>query len=260
MGGLRPVVAVYSTFFTRAFDQANLDVALHDQPVVMVFDRAGITGDDGASHHGVLDLALSLAIPQVTVFAPSSAEEIGPMLETALSLGGPATIRFPKTPARHVAPEEVGHGLSARRVREGDGTVCLLGVGKMLAACVEAADLLAHHGVTVTVWDPRVIAPADVAMVSDAASHDLVVTAEDGIRLGGAGTHLIDAIEQRARLLGRNVPTSITLGIPKTFLAHGKPDAILAGLGLDGPGIAASVLAGLSGSALPGQRVDALEH
>jgi 1-deoxy-D-xylulose-5-phosphate synthase len=260
MGGLRPVVAVYSTFFTRAFDQANLDVALHDQPVVMVFDRAGITGDDGASHHGVLDLALSLAIPGVTVFAPSSAEEIGPMLETALSLEGPSTIRFPKTPARHVPAEEVGQGLSARKVRQGTGTVCLIGVGKMLEACLAAAELLQGEGVDATVWDPRVIAPADAVMLDDAARHLLVVTAEDGIRLGGAGTHLVDAIEQHARVLGHEVPTSITLGIPKTFLAHGKPEVILAGLGLDGQGIAASVLAGLAGSALPAQPIEALGH
>jgi 1-deoxy-D-xylulose-5-phosphate synthase len=97
-------------------------------------------------------------------------------------------------------------------------------------------------------------------MLDDAARHLLVVTAEDGIRLGGAGTHLVDAIEHEARLLGHEVPSSITLGIPKTFLTHGKPDAILAGLGLDSPGIAASVLAGLAGSALPTQRIEALEH
>jgi 1-deoxy-D-xylulose-5-phosphate synthase len=235
-------------------------VALHDQPVVMVFDRAGITGDDGASHHGVLDLALSLAIPGVTVFAPSSAEEIGPMLETALSLEGPSTIRFPKTPARHVPSEDVGQGLRARKVRQGTGTVCLIGVGKMLEACLDAAELLQGEGVDATVWDPRVIAPADGAMLDDAARHLLVVTAEDGIRLGGAGTHLVDAIEQHARVLGHEVPTSITLGIPKTFLAHGKPDVILTALGLDGPGIAASVLAGLAGSALPSQPIEALEH
>jgi 1-deoxy-D-xylulose-5-phosphate synthase len=97
-------------------------------------------------------------------------------------------------------------------------------------------------------------------MLDDAARHLLVVTAEDGIRLGGAGTHLVDAIEQHARVLEHEAPTSITLGIPKTFLAHGKPDVILTGLGLDGPGIAASVLAGLAGSTLPAQPSKALEH
>ena len=96
MGGLRPVVAVYSTFFSRAFDQANLDVGLHGSPVVFVLDRAGITGDDGPSHHGILDMALALAIPGMTVFAPSSAEEIAPMLRTALELPGPSHHSLPQ--------------------------------------------------------------------------------------------------------------------------------------------------------------------
>ena len=260
MGGLRPVVAVYSTFFTRAFDQANLDVALHGQPVVFAFDRAGITGDDGASHHGVLDLALSCSIPGMTVFAPSSAEEVAPMLEAALSLQGPATIRFPKTPARHVAPDQVGSGLEARLVRVGDGSVCFLGIGKLLAACEEAAELLEHSGISATVWDPRVVAPADPVMLADAARHQLVVTVEDGIRLGGAGTHLIDGVELTARSSGALPPSSMTLGVPKAFLAHGKPDEILAGLGLDGDGLAATVLAAMTGAPLPTVPLAGLEH
>ena len=113
MAGLRPVVAIYSTFFSRAFDQANLDVGLHGLPVVFALDRAGITGDDGPSHHGVLDLSLTLSIPGMTVFAPSSAQEVGVMLEEALSLGGPSAIRFPKTPARQARDGAVGSGLSA---------------------------------------------------------------------------------------------------------------------------------------------------
>ncbi len=117
MGGLRPVVAVYSTFFCRAFDQANLDVGLHGLPVTLVLDRAGITGDDGPSHHGILDLALTLSIPGMTVFAPSSAEEVKVMLDTALELPGPSSIRLPKTPARHVGADEVGQGLTSRRTR-----------------------------------------------------------------------------------------------------------------------------------------------
>src|SRR5205814_4256467 len=122
MGGLRPVVAVYSTFLTRAFDQTNLDVGLHRQPVVFCIDRAGITGDDGPSHHGVLDMALLLQVPGMTVFAPSSAQELGVMLADALAIDtGPVSIRWPKTAARQVAADQVGAGLCARRVREGSG-------------------------------------------------------------------------------------------------------------------------------------------
>jgi 1-deoxy-D-xylulose-5-phosphate synthase len=244
MAGLRPVVAVYSTFFTRAFDQANLDVGLHGLPVVFVLDRAGITGDDGPSHPGVLDLELCLSIPGMTVFAPSSAGEVGPMLEQALELPGPSVIRFPKTPARQAPDGVVGSGLSARRTRQGDGSVCILAVGKMLEAAEEAAGKLAGDGVDATVWDVRVVAPPDPAMLADAAGHGLVVTVEDGVRVGGAGSFLVDAL--RSSSTQRPFVPVRTLGIPRRYLAQGRPDAILSDLGLDGPGIASSVAEALS--------------
>jgi len=245
MAGMRPVVAVYSTFFSRAFDQANLDVGLHGLPVVFVLDRAGITGDDGPSHHGILDLSLALAIPGMTVFAPSSAAEVAPMLDTALSLDGPSVIRFPKTPSRQVPAEAVGHGLSARLVHRGDGTVALLAVGKMVEAAEEAAAKLAADGIDATVWDVRVVAPPDPAMLSDAVGHGLVVTVEDGIRIGGAGTFLVDAMRSRPEGQ-RPRPSTRILGVPRSYLVQGKPDLILAELGLDGPGIAATVTAALA--------------
>jgi 1-deoxy-D-xylulose-5-phosphate synthase len=241
MGGLRPVVAVYSTFFSRAFDQANLDVGLHGSPVVFVLDRAGITGDDGPSHHGILDMALALSIPGMTVFAPSAAEEVAPMLRTALELPGPSTIRFPKTAPRHVESSEVGSGLAARQVRTGDGSVCLLGVGKLLAACIEAADQLAHEGVAATVWDVRVVSPPDRDMRADAGRHALVVTAEDGVRHGGAGAFILDAMESSLEAQGLRNPLTRVLGVPRAYLAQGKADDILDGLGLNGTGIAESV-------------------
>ena len=139
MGGLRPVVAVYSTFFSRAFDQANLDVGLHGLPVVFALDRAGITGDDGPSHHGILDMALCLNIPGMTIFAPSSAQELKVMLGTALELSGPAVVRYPKGAARQVPANQVGSGLCAKLLRTGDGSVCILAVGKMVEAAEEAA-------------------------------------------------------------------------------------------------------------------------
>jgi 1-deoxy-D-xylulose-5-phosphate synthase len=241
MAGLRPVVAVYSTFWARAFDQANLDVGLHGCPVVFVLDRAGITGDDGPSHHGILDLALALSIPGMTVFAPSSAEEVEPMLRTAVELPGPCTIRVPKTAPRHVDPGDVGRGLQARQLRAGDGSVCLLGVGKTVAACLRAADELAGEGVDATVWDVRVVSPADSAMLADAARHQLVVTAEDGVRHGGAGAFLVDAMAAQVESAGLRSPATRVLGVPRQFLAQGRADDILASLGLDGTGIAESV-------------------
>ncbi len=241
MAGLRPVVAVYSTFWSRAFDQANLDVGLHGCPVVFVLDRAGITGDDGPSHHGILDLALALSIPGMTVFTPSAAEEVEPMLQAALALPGPSTIRFPKSAPRHVGPDDVGSGLEARRLRVGDGSVCLLGVGKSVGSCLSAADELASEGIDATVWDVRVVSPADVAMLEDAARHRLVVTVEDGVRHGGAGAFLIDAMSAQVESAGLAQPATRVLGVPRQFLAQGKADDILASIGLDGAGIAESV-------------------
>jgi len=239
MTGLRPVVAVYSTFFTRAFDQANLDVGLHKLPVVLVLDRAGITGDDGPSHHGVLDMALGLSIPGMTVFVPSSAPEVEAMLATALTLDGPSIIRFPKTPAPSVTPGTEGSGLEARRVREGDGSVCILAVGKMVSAAEAAARRLATEGIDVTVWDPRVVSHPDAAMLADAGRHALVVTVEDGVRQGGAGMFLAEALREGLPLGA--CPPIVTRGVPRTFLAQGKPDRILARLGLDEDGIVRTV-------------------
>jgi 1-deoxy-D-xylulose-5-phosphate synthase len=250
MGGLRPVVAVYSTFFCRAFDQANLDVGLHGLPVVFVLDRAGITGDNGPSHHGLLDLVLCLTIPGMTVFAPSSAEEVSVMLETALDLPGPSSIRFSKTPPPRLPKGEVGRGLEARRLRSGDGSVCLLGVGKMVAACRTAADLLAVEGVEATVWDVRVVSPPDPAMLADAGGHRAVVTVEDGVRLGGAGTFLADALGRSLAANGSPPPVTV-LGVERRYVAQGEVDTILSELGLDGPGIAAEALRAVRATAHP---------
>ena len=233
-------MAVYSTFFTRAFDQAYYDVGLHRLPVTIVLDRAGITGDDGASHHGVLDMSLALSIPNMTVFAPSCTEEVSVMLNTALSLEGPATIRFPKTPPVSL-DGATGSGLKARKLRQGSSSVCILGVGKMTARCADAAQALAADGINVTLWDTRVVAPADLDMLDDALRHEVVLTVEDGVRVGGAGTHLRDALAQRAHDLGVSCPRSESLGIPKRFLAQAAPESILAGLGLDADGIAQSI-------------------
>jgi 1-deoxy-D-xylulose-5-phosphate synthase len=246
MGGLRPVVAVYSTFFTRAFDQATYDVGLHGMPVVFALDRAGITGDDGPSHHGVLDMALCLKIPGMTVFAPSSAQELQAMLREALELEGPAVVRYPKGAARQVTADAVGSGLSARLVREGDGEVCILAVGRLVAAAEVAAEELAEaHGVSATVWDVRVVRPLDRRMLEDATRHRLVVTVEDGIRVGGAGAYITDALNGIEE--GKPTPPVLVLGVPDEFVPQAKPERILARFGLDGPGIAASVVKARAG-------------
>jgi 1-deoxy-D-xylulose-5-phosphate synthase len=240
MAGLRPVVAIYSTFLTRAFDQINLDVGLHKLPVVFAIDRAGITGDDGPSHHGVLDLALLSKVPGMTLFAPSSAQEVDVMLTEALAISdGPCAIRYPKGPARQVPAGEVGSGLNARLLRRG-GDVCILAVGKMVEAAEEASRVLEQQGVSATVWDVRLVKPLDPDMIADAAAHPLVITVEDGVREGGAGTAIADAVGATSE--GRPSPAVVVLGVPDRYIAQAPPAAILTSLGLDGPGIAAAVI------------------
>lgn len=237
MGGLRPLVALYATFLTRAFDQVNLDVGLHGQPVIFCLDRAGITGPDGASHHGVLDLVLLTKVPGMTVFAPSSYQEIQQMMVDAMDLtDGPVAIRWSRGTAAHVNEHEVGRGLASRKVRNGDGSVALVGFGQMLGATNAAADLLAAEGIDATVYDPRVVMPLDPAMVDDLAAHDMVITVEDGLRVGGAGAGVREALSDRDADCRVRV-----LGVPTEYVPHGNPDEIHAGFGLDGPGIAATV-------------------
>jgi 1-deoxy-D-xylulose-5-phosphate synthase len=242
MAGLRPVVAIYSTFLNRAWDQLYYDVGLHGLPVVFCLDRAGITGDDGPSHHGVTDLALLTKIPEMTVLAPSSAEELATMFRWAIRASGPVAIRWPKTEARR-APE-TGEGRAARLVRQGEG-VCLIGVGKLLSACEEAALLLEADGVHASVWDPRAVAPLDEDMLGHAAGHDLVLVAEDGVEAGGAGSLVAQALAAE-----RRSTRVLCAGVPIAYVAHGRPGDILAGLELDGPGIARRVRRGLA----PAQR------
>jgi 1-deoxy-D-xylulose-5-phosphate synthase len=243
MGGLRPVVALYSTFFSRAFDQANLDVGLHRLPVVFALDRAGITGDDGPSHHGILDLSLCLKIAGLTILAPSTPHELAVMLRTALELDGPAAIRYPKGMPGNVVDVAVGSGLSARRILAGEREVCLLAVGKMLEPARDAAALLAVEGIHPTVWDVRAVRPLDPLMLADAADHRLVVTLEDGIRVGGAGAFIAHCLADAGG--HRRCRPVLTLGVPTAYIPHGKPAAILSELGLDGTGVASAILAAL---------------
>jgi len=240
MAGLHPVVAIYSTFLARAVDQWNLDIGLHRLPVVIVADRAGVTGDDGPSHHGLYDMVQALQVPGCAIFAPAEPAEVGPALAAALETKGPALVRYPKTLAPGpLAP--AGTGLGARVLRDGDGEVVLVGVGKLARACVDAAEILAREGIEATVFDPRVIRPVDPELVEQMASARLVVTAEDGLAHGGAGAYMLSQVESLSASRAEVGPHTIVLGVPTTYLAHAKPDAVLAHLGLDGPGIAASV-------------------
>jgi 1-deoxy-D-xylulose-5-phosphate synthase len=241
MAGLRPIVAIYSTFLNRAWDQVVYDVALHRLPVIFCLDRAGITGPDGASHHGVYDMALLAKVPGMRVLAPSSAQELAQMLHDATTLveSGPVAIRYPRGAARQVTESEVGSGLSARKVRSGGGT-CIIAIGKMLEVAEKAAEELTSDGVEVTVWDARCCAPLDVEMIADAATHDRVITIEDGIRDGGIGMSIGDAV-----CTVRTNTELHVLGLPTKFIPHDpKSQAILARCGLDVDSVVALVRAG----------------
>jgi 1-deoxy-D-xylulose-5-phosphate synthase len=235
MGGLRPVVAIYSTFLNRAWDQVVYDVALHRLPVIFCLDRAGVTGPDGASHHGMYDMALLSKVPGMRVLAPSSAQELAQMLHDAVELvgAGPIAIRYPRGAARQVSEHEVGSGLAARKAvtgaGAGSGGVCIVAVGKMLETAEKAAAALAADGIDVTVWDARCCAPLDPDMIADAAAHDRVITIEDGIRDGGIGMSIADAVCH----IDQSTHVDV-LGLPTKFIPHDpKAEAILARFGLD---------------------------
>ena len=237
MLGLRPVVAIYSTFLGRAVDQWNLDVGLHKLPVVICAGRAGVTGDDGPSHHGIYDLVQALQVPGCTIFCPAETAELAAMLAEALKLEGPSLIRWPKTPSPGpIAPP--GTGLRARRLRKGTGEVVLVGIGKLTRAVVAAADELFNDGIETDVFDARVVRPADPELLEAMARSRLVVTAEDGLAHGGAGSYLVGEAARVADANAFEGPRQVVLGVPTEFLQHAKPDAILSRLGLDGAGIA----------------------
>ena len=241
MGGLRPVVALYSTFLNRAWDQVVYDVALHRLPVVFCLDRAGITGDDGPSHNGIFDMALLSKVPGMRLLAPSSAQDLAKMLEDAIVLAdtGPVAIRYPKGLARVVGEHEVGSGLQARKLRSSSvPNVCILAIGKMVGAADQAAEILASRGIEVTLWDVRCCVPADEMMIADASRHCVVVTIEDGIRDGGVGMMLADLVTNAE---GSVHPRTEVLGLPTKFTLQAKPDAILTQLGLDANSLAETI-------------------
>ena len=242
--GLRPVVAVYSTFLARAFDQALYDIGLHRLPVILCVDRAGVTGPDGASHHGLYDIAMFTRIPGMTVFAPSGPDELPAALAQALEItDGPVAIRWPrgKGPVSGTIqqPDVVTSDIraQARQLRSGPDA-CILAAGQTFNTAIEAAELLSADGVEVSLWDPRVLKPLDRAMLLDAAAHPLVVTVEDGVRVGGFGSLVNDALQQ---LDAPAVPRITQLGTPDAYLPHGTAAELHAELGLDAVGIAAAV-------------------
>jgi 1-deoxy-D-xylulose-5-phosphate synthase len=252
-GGLHPVVAVYATFVNRAFDQVLMDVAMHRAGVTFVLDRAGITGDDGASHHGMWDLSLLRLVPGIRIAAPRDAETLRAELREAVAVDdGPTVVRFPKgeVPQPIPAQERVG-GVDVLR-RDDGPDVLLVAVGSMVPVGLEVADRLAAQGIGVTVADPRWVIPVDDALVELAAGYRAVVVVEDNLRDGGVGS----AIAERLADTGVRTPVQV-YGIPRRFLEHGRRPQVLEALGLTAMDVSRRVVelvAALDGAAdgLPG--------
>ena len=235
MGGLHPVVALYATFANRAFDQELLDVGLHGLPVTLVLDRAGVTGPDGPSHHGMWDLALLGVVPGIRVAAPRDAQTLVEGFGEALDVSGPTVLRFPKAALGEPVP-------AVRRIESldvlhesGDQQVLIMAVGVMAAPAVAAAERLAEEGIACTVVDPRWVLPVSEPLLELAAAHRTVLTVEDGVRDGGVGSRLATELGSR----GVGVPVRC-LGLPTEYLTHGSRAALLEQLGLGVEGIAAA--------------------
>ena len=234
MGGLHPVVAIYATFLNRAFDQMLMDVALHKLPVTLVLDRAGVTGPDGASHNGMWDASILQVVPGLKIAAPRDAARVAELLNEAVAIDGPTVVRFPKgTVGGEVEAVAKLGGMDVLRQpaqdagKDAGADVLLLGAGPMALMGLAVAERLAHHGIGVTVADPRWIKPVDDAVVGAARRHRLVAVVEDNGRVGGFG----DAVSRLLRDHDVDVPVK-TFGLPQEFLAHGDRGEVLAAVGL----------------------------
>lgn len=248
LGGLHPVVAIYSTFLNRAFDQLLMDVALIKQPVTLVLDRAGVTGSDGASHNGVWDMALTSIVPGIRVAAPRDPERLREEFREAIAVEtGPTVVRFPKG--------NVGDGVAEVRrtpggcdilfATEGDedgadvddqGRILIVGIGEFAARAVIAARELAGDGYNVTVVDPRWIIPINPELVDMAQESDLVVVYEDGVIRGGVGSALSEALH------AAEVDTPLRhLAFPDVFPGHATREELLESVGLDAASAARSI-------------------
>lgn len=250
-GGLHPVVAIYSTFMNRAFDQVLMDVALHKAGVTFVLDRAGVTGPDGASHHGMWDLALLQIVPGIEIAAPRDAKRLQEELAEAISIDDrPTVLRFPKGSASTDIP-------AVRRLADGVDVlveavakdVLIVAVGAMANTALKVAELLAAHGIGATVIDPRWVVPVRQSVIDLAKNHRLVVTLEDGVKVGGIGTRI------RQELRAQQIDTALNeLGLPDEFIEHATRNEILERVGLTAQLIAQDIVAQVLGTKVPHAR------
>lgn len=236
IGGQRPVVAIYSSFLQRAYDQLIHDVALQNLPVLFAIDRAGIVGADGPTHQGAFDIAFMRTVPNLTIMVPSDENECRQMLYTGYELETPAAVRYPRGSGTGIAPEKTMSALpigKGKRVREGK-QLALLCFGPLLKYALQAAETL-----DATVVDMRFVKPLDEALLCELAQqHDAFVTLEDGALMGGAGSAVAEALQRHSLL-----KPLLSLGLPDHFIEQGSQEEMYQELGLDGEGIRQRILA-----------------
>lgn len=247
-GGLHPVVAIYATFMNRAFDQVMMDVALHKAGVTFVLDRAGVTGPDGPSHHGIWDLAMLQLVPGIRIAAPRDATRLREEFREATAVeDAPTVVRYPKgkIPADVEAVERLADGVDVLARGSGED-VLLIGIGPMVHLALEVAERLRAQGIGATVVDPRWAIPVQPSIVDLAREHRLVITIEDGIRVGGVGTRVRQVLREAG------VDTAVDeLGIPDEFIDHATREQILEDAGLTASKIAHDVVAQVLGTRVP---------
>ncbi|MDU0368560.1 1-deoxy-D-xylulose-5-phosphate synthase [Microbacterium sp. NPDC089180] len=247
-GGLHPVVAIYATFMNRAFDQVMMDVALHKAGVTFVLDRAGVTGPDGPSHHGIWDLAMLQLVPGIRIAAPRDAARLREVFREATAVeDAPTVVRYPKGKVNDdvEAIERLHDGVDVLSRGSGED-VLLVGIGPMVHLALEVAERLKAQGIGATVIDPRWAIPVQPSIVDLAREHRLVITIEDGIRVGGVGTRVRQVLREAG------VDTAVDeLGIPDEFIDHATREQILEDAGLTASKIAHDVVAQVLGTRIP---------
>lgn len=241
-GGLKPVVAIYSTFLQRAYDQVFHDICLQKHGVVFALDRAGIVGNDGPTHNGIFDIAYLRNLPEIVLMAPKDGNELKSMMKIALEFGKPAVIRYPKEdiPEEKISSQynkfEIG---KAEILREGTDGV-LLAYGAMVYRCMQAAERLSEKGVEVTVVNARFAKPLDKELILRLVRNNkLILTVEDHALMGGFGSAVLEFVSDE----GENVNKIVRAGIPDRFMEHGPRNLILKNIGLDENGIAEKFIA-----------------
>jgi 1-deoxy-D-xylulose-5-phosphate synthase len=231
---MRPVLAIYSTFLQRGYDQLVHDVALQKLPVVFALDRGGLVGADGPTHHGTFDLSFLTCIPNLVVMTPADENECRKMLTTAYGIEGPSAVRYPRGSGPGVAVEKalVGLPIGKGEIRRRGGKIALLAFGNMLAPALSAAEEL-----DATVANMRFVKPIDRELIAELArEHSLLISVEENALIGGAGSEVARVLEE----IGSSTPL-LRLGLPDHFIDHGDQALLLAEVGLDRDGIVRSV-------------------